>query len=199
MTLISRKGVCLNITGTVSWITDKNHSMQIKNILLTFHLVIPYSTNFDYTISRNILIICFIKILIWSCTRMYVPICADWSHFGSPVIFVCNMTQQYECASICNLTKCKKCPLQAFGTNQEDYSSYIMNGIVQWSNAVSDILGDGELLVQQTKNSERTPLVTVLLEGKSHTQTQSHTDYHIQTSHIPKLVSWIYRQGFKAS
>ncbi|KAA0725215.1 Vesicle-fusing ATPase [Triplophysa tibetana] len=40
----------------------------------------------------------------------------------------------------------------AFGTNQEDYSSYIMNGIVQWSNAVSDILGDGELLVQQTKN-----------------------------------------------
>uniref|UniRef100_A0A673KH15 Vesicle-fusing ATPase n=1 Tax=Sinocyclocheilus rhinocerous TaxID=307959 RepID=A0A673KH15_9TELE len=56
----------------------------------------------------------------------------------------------------------------AFGTNQEDYSSYIMNGIVKWSNAVSDILGDGELLVQQTKNSERTPLVTVLLEGPPH-------------------------------
>lgn len=43
-----------------------------------------------------------------------------------------------------------------------------MNGIVKWSNAVSDILEDGELLVQQTKNSERTPLVTVLLEGKSY-------------------------------
>ncbi|KAL6475575.1 hypothetical protein MHYP_G00166150 [Metynnis hypsauchen] len=56
----------------------------------------------------------------------------------------------------------------AFGTNQEDYSSYILNGIVKWSNAVSDILGDGELLVQQTKNSERTPLVTVLLEGPPH-------------------------------
>uniref|UniRef100_A0A8C2AAC9 Vesicle-fusing ATPase n=1 Tax=Cyprinus carpio TaxID=7962 RepID=A0A8C2AAC9_CYPCA len=56
----------------------------------------------------------------------------------------------------------------AFGTNQEDYSSYIMNGIVKWSNGVSDILGDGELLVQQTKNSERTPLVTVLLEGSPH-------------------------------
>ncbi|KTF88266.1 hypothetical protein cypCar_00024233, partial [Cyprinus carpio] len=56
----------------------------------------------------------------------------------------------------------------AFGTNQEDYCSYIMNGIVKWSNAVSDILEDGELLVQQTKNSERTPLVTVLLEGKSY-------------------------------
>uniref|UniRef100_A0A4W4GFT9 Vesicle-fusing ATPase n=1 Tax=Electrophorus electricus TaxID=8005 RepID=A0A4W4GFT9_ELEEL len=56
----------------------------------------------------------------------------------------------------------------AFGTNQEDYSSYILNGIVKWSNAVSDILGDGELLVQQTKNSERTPLVTALLEGPPH-------------------------------
>lgn len=32
---------------------------------------------------------------------------------------------------------------------------------------MSEILGDGELLVQQTKNSERTPLVTVLLEGMS--------------------------------
>lgn len=51
-----------------------------------------------------------------------------------------------------------------------------MNGIVKWSNDVSDILGDGELLVQQTKNSERTPLVTVLLEGKSYTQTShAHT------------------------
>ncbi|XP_059388160.1 vesicle-fusing ATPase-like [Carassius carassius] len=56
----------------------------------------------------------------------------------------------------------------AFGTNQ-DYSSYIMNGIVKWSNGVSDILGDGELLVQQTKNSERTPLVTVLSEGNGKT------------------------------
>lgn len=56
----------------------------------------------------------------------------------------------------------------AYGSNQEDYSSYILNGIVKWSNAVTDILGDGELLVQQTKNSERTPLVTVLLEGPPH-------------------------------
>uniref|UniRef100_A0A672M430 Vesicle-fusing ATPase n=1 Tax=Sinocyclocheilus grahami TaxID=75366 RepID=A0A672M430_SINGR len=45
----------------------------------------------------------------------------------------------------------------AFGTNQEDYSSYIMNGIVKWSNAVSDILGDGELLVQQHTLIQRPP------------------------------------------
>ncbi|XP_061666701.1 vesicle-fusing ATPase-like isoform X1 [Syngnathoides biaculeatus] len=53
----------------------------------------------------------------------------------------------------------------AFGTNQEDYASYIMNGIIRWGDPVSAVLEDGELLVQQTKNSEHTPLVSVLLEG----------------------------------
>ncbi|XP_029978120.1 vesicle-fusing ATPase [Sphaeramia orbicularis] len=53
----------------------------------------------------------------------------------------------------------------AFGTNQEDYASYIRNGIIRWGDPVSIILEDGELLVQQTKNSDRTPLVSVLLEG----------------------------------
>lgn len=62
--------------------------------------------------------------------------------------------------------------LQAFGTNQEDYSSYIMNGIIKWGDPVTHVLDDGELLVQQTKNSDRTPLVTVLLEGKRKKKTQ---------------------------
>ncbi|KAK7919377.1 hypothetical protein WMY93_010661 [Mugilogobius chulae] len=53
----------------------------------------------------------------------------------------------------------------AFGTNQEDYASYIMNGIIVWGDLVSAVLEDGKLLVQQTKNSDRTPLVSVLLEG----------------------------------
>ncbi|KAJ0060363.1 hypothetical protein NL108_010179, partial [Boleophthalmus pectinirostris] len=53
----------------------------------------------------------------------------------------------------------------AFGTNQEDYASYIMNGIVVWGDLVSEVLKKGKLLVQQTQNSERTPLVSVLLEG----------------------------------
>lgn len=55
---------------------------------------------------------------------------------------------------------------QAFGTNQEDYSSFIMNGIIKWGDPVTHVLDDGELLVQQTKNSDRTPLVAVLLEGE---------------------------------
>uniref|UniRef100_A0A2I3TD99 Vesicle-fusing ATPase n=1 Tax=Pan troglodytes TaxID=9598 RepID=A0A2I3TD99_PANTR len=49
----------------------------------------------------------------------------------------------------------------AFGTNQEDYASYIMNGIIKWGDPVTRVLDDGELLVQQTKNSDRTPLVSV--------------------------------------
>uniref|UniRef100_A0A6Q2Y730 Vesicle-fusing ATPase n=1 Tax=Esox lucius TaxID=8010 RepID=A0A6Q2Y730_ESOLU len=53
----------------------------------------------------------------------------------------------------------------AFGTNAEDYASYIMNGIIRWGDPVTAVLDDGELLVQQAKNSDRTPLVSVLLEG----------------------------------
>ncbi|XP_078501229.1 vesicle-fusing ATPase [Lissotriton helveticus] len=56
----------------------------------------------------------------------------------------------------------------AFGTNQEDYASYIMNGIIMWGDPVTRVMEDGELLVQQTKNSDRTPLVSVLLEGPPH-------------------------------
>uniref|UniRef100_A0AAY4D5L0 Vesicle-fusing ATPase n=1 Tax=Denticeps clupeoides TaxID=299321 RepID=A0AAY4D5L0_9TELE len=56
----------------------------------------------------------------------------------------------------------------AFGTNQEDYASYIMNDIIKWGDPVTAALDDGTLLVQQTKNSDRTPLVSVLLEGPPH-------------------------------
>ena len=41
-----------------------------------------------------------------------------------------------------------------------------MNGIIKWGDPVPRVLEDGELLVQQTKNSDRTPLVSVLLEGE---------------------------------
>ncbi|OPJ86946.1 hypothetical protein AV530_015447 [Patagioenas fasciata monilis] len=43
-----------------------------------------------------------------------------------------------------------------------------MNGIIKWGDPVTRVLDDGELLVQQTKNSDRTPLVSVLLEGPPH-------------------------------
>lgn len=45
-----------------------------------------------------------------------------------------------------------------------------MNGIIKWGDPVTHVLDDGELLVQQTKNSDRTPLVAVLLEGRQTVQ-----------------------------
>lgn len=71
------------------------------------------------------------------------------------------------------LNSASSCFFQAFGTNQEDYSSYIMNGIIKWGDPVTHVLDDGELLVQQTKNSDRTPLVAVLLEGN---KSQTHAN-----------------------
>ncbi|XP_053366822.1 vesicle-fusing ATPase-like [Clarias gariepinus] len=55
--------------------------------------------------------------------------------------------------------------LKAFGTSQEDYSRYMLNGVVIWSSGIKEILSLGELLVQQMKSIDRTPLITVLLEG----------------------------------
>ncbi len=53
-----------------------------------------------------------------------------------------------------------------------------MNGIIRWGDPVSAALEDGGLLVQQTKNSDRTPLVSVLLEGETHTHTLTHMHTH---------------------
>ena len=41
----------------------------------------------------------------------------------------------------------------------------MLNGIVDWGESVSRVMSDGQLLVKQVQNSDRTPLVSVLLEG----------------------------------
>lgn len=43
--------------------------------------------------------------------------------------------------------------------------SLLLRGIINWGRPVSDILADGNLFVQETKNSEDSGLVTILLEG----------------------------------
>lgn len=40
------------------------------------------------------------------------------------------------------------------------------NGVMNWGEPVHRVLEDGELLLCQAKNSDRTPLVSVLVEGK---------------------------------
>ncbi|XP_043463400.1 vesicle-fusing ATPase 1-like [Leptopilina heterotoma] len=53
----------------------------------------------------------------------------------------------------------------AFGTNAEMLESLLLRGIINWGRPVSDILADGNLFVQETKNSEDSGLVSILLEG----------------------------------
>lgn len=57
-----------------------------------------------------------------------------------------------------------------------------MNGIIKWGDPVTRVLDDGELLVQQTKNSDRTPLVSVLLEGKLKNNIHAKTNKQEQPS-----------------
>ncbi|XP_038048750.1 vesicle-fusing ATPase-like isoform X2 [Patiria miniata] len=53
----------------------------------------------------------------------------------------------------------------AFGVSDECFSKYILNGIINFGEPVTRVLADGELVVQQTKLSDRTPLVSLLMEG----------------------------------
>ena len=55
--------------------------------------------------------------------------------------------------------------MQAFGISEEEIVKYVGNGIIRWGDLVTSILDDLELRIDQTRNSETTSLVTVLLEG----------------------------------
>ena len=55
---------------------------------------------------------------------------------------------------------------QAFGSSKEEFEKYIANGIINWGLPVQRVLEDGDLLISQAKSSDRTPMVTVCLEGK---------------------------------
>ncbi len=41
-----------------------------------------------------------------------------------------------------------------------------MNGIIEWGPPVQEILENGRLVLQQTQESNRTPLVSLILEGE---------------------------------
>ncbi|KAK2193402.1 hypothetical protein NP493_13g06000 [Ridgeia piscesae] len=53
-------------------------------------------------------------------------------------------------------TDCKP----AFGVSTDELSTYIYNGITNWGEPVTHVLENGELLVNQTRTSDRTPLIT---------------------------------------
>ena len=53
----------------------------------------------------------------------------------------------------------------AFGAGIDDSSHYISNGIIEYSKTIHNIISDGELLINQTKQGQLVSPVTVLLEG----------------------------------
>ncbi|KAK4687823.1 vesicle-fusing ATPase, partial [Tremellales sp. Uapishka_1] len=55
----------------------------------------------------------------------------------------------------------------AFGVSEEELQAVVQNGIIHYSERVNDVLNDGSLLVEQVRNSDRTPLVAALLHGPS--------------------------------
>lgn len=54
---------------------------------------------------------------------------------------------------------------QAFGSSKEALDTFLSNGVITWGEPVTRVLEDGDLIVSQTRSSDRTPLVTMLLEG----------------------------------
>ncbi len=53
----------------------------------------------------------------------------------------------------------------AFGKSDNEFDGCAINGIVNFSPSIQNIMQDGSLFIQQVKNSDRTPLVSVLLHG----------------------------------
>ncbi|CAK9291148.1 unnamed protein product [Gordionus sp. m RMFG-2023] len=53
----------------------------------------------------------------------------------------------------------------SFGASYEQVENYISHGIITWGKIITEILEDGDLFVQQVKNSESKCLISVLLDG----------------------------------
>eukprot|EP00127_Corallochytrium_limacisporum_P002855 Clim_evm34s142 gene=Clim_evmTU34s142 len=53
----------------------------------------------------------------------------------------------------------------AYGAEDEELQTYILNDILSWTPAIDQILEDGKLIMNQARNSDKTPLVSVLLHG----------------------------------
>ncbi|KAJ3024122.1 transport between ER and Golgi ATPase protein [Thoreauomyces humboldtii] len=55
----------------------------------------------------------------------------------------------------------------SFGVSETELKQCVTNGIFKYASHVERILSDGQLFIEQVKNSKRTPLVSVLLHGPS--------------------------------
>ncbi|KAF8428130.1 P-loop containing nucleoside triphosphate hydrolase protein [Tirmania nivea] len=53
----------------------------------------------------------------------------------------------------------------AFGVSEEELETCLQGGIIRYSDNINAILSEGNLFVQQVRNSEKTPLVSILMHG----------------------------------
>lgn len=54
----------------------------------------------------------------------------------------------------------------AFGVSSENFDKFILNGIIDWGEPVQRVLADGNLVVKQTRASDRVPLASMLMTGR---------------------------------
>lgn len=52
-----------------------------------------------------------------------------------------------------------------FGFDSDEFENWIRNGIINYGPKVQKLIETGRTFIEQVKNSSRTPLVSVLLEG----------------------------------
>jgi len=88
--------------------------------------------------------------------------------------------------------------IPAFGAATELLEECVGNGIVQWGEPVQRVLEDGELFVQQVRNSDRTPQVAILLAGPPGSGKTALAATLAQSSDFPlvKLISPSHMVGY---
>lgn len=79
----------------------------------------------------------------------------------------------------------------AFGIDGEEFENLSPNGIIYWSKKVEEIFHKGNLFVQQVRNSARTPIVSVLIEGSPGSGKTSIASHLAKSSGYPfvKIIS----------
>lgn len=90
----------------------------------------------------------------------------------------------------------------AFGAGVEDSDHYMSNGIIKYSDTISHILQDGQLLIKQTRLGQLVSPVTVLLEGpggSGKTALAAHLAYKMSEIPFIKVVSAENMIGFSES
>jgi len=53
----------------------------------------------------------------------------------------------------------------AFGVETDEFENCMRNGIINYGPSVDDLLNSGKLFIRQVANSDRTPLVSILISG----------------------------------